>query len=148
MACSDSGSRYREVKLRLPAPQVGRLSASSGRARARTNRGWLRDHSSRYSRKSSKPSSAHCMSSKTMTVVRCSASRSNRMRHAEKRFSWSPGAPTSSPSRWASLGSTQLRSSGSGTCSSIVARSFASADRGSSSSTMSQRIRTISASAQ
>ena len=42
--------------------------------------------------KSSRPASAHCMSSKTRIVGRCSASRSKRIRQAEKRFSWSPAA--------------------------------------------------------
>jgi len=30
--------------------------------------GWFRDHSSRYSMKSMRPASAHCMSSKTITT--------------------------------------------------------------------------------
>ncbi|HET7137476.1 MAG TPA: hypothetical protein VFI04_03905 [Gaiellaceae bacterium] len=42
------------MKARRPAPQVGRRSASSGRASVTTKIGWLRDHSSRYSTKSSR----------------------------------------------------------------------------------------------
>ena len=56
------------VKLRCPAPQVGRRSSSSGRASVITKSGWLRDHSSRYSTKSSRLASAHCMSSNASTV--------------------------------------------------------------------------------
>ena len=56
------------VALRPPAPNVGLRSSSSGRASASTKSGWLRDHSSRYSMKSSSPASAHCRSSKTSTT--------------------------------------------------------------------------------
>src|SRR2546430_9348072 len=56
--------------------------------------------------------------------------------------------PTLLPSRWASLGSTQLRSSRSETNSAIEVRSFATEDGGSSPSVMPARIRTISARAQ
>ena len=64
----ESGSSESVVALRPPAPNVGRRSASSGRASASTNSGWLRDHSSRYSMKSSRPASAHWRSSKTSTT--------------------------------------------------------------------------------
>ena len=53
MASSESGSRTTDVKLRLPAPQSRRRSSSSGRASVSTKSGRLRDHSSRYSTKSS-----------------------------------------------------------------------------------------------
>ena len=73
------------MKLRCPAPQVGRFSSSSGRASVTTNSGLSRDHSSRYSTKSSSDASAHCMSSKASTVGYVSASRSKNSRHAAKR---------------------------------------------------------------
>ena len=128
------------MKLRLPAPHVGRLSANSGLASASTKIGWLRDQSSRYSRKSSRPASAHCTSSKTSTVGDSSASRSKRIRQAEKRFSWSPATPSSSPSRWARRGSTHARSSASRMYSDSESRSLSRAVAGSSSSAMPQRI--------
>jgi len=56
--------------------------------------------------------------------------------------------PLTEPSRCASRGDTQRRSSASAMCSSMAAWSFPSATAGSSSSTIPQRIRTISASAQ
>ncbi len=68
MSRGASGSRYSEVKFRLAAPQVGRRSESSGRASVTTKSGWSRDHSSRYSMKSSSEASAHCVSSNTMIV--------------------------------------------------------------------------------
>ena len=55
--------------------------------------------------KSSRPASAHCTSSKSSTVGNVSASRSKRIRQAEKRFSSSPGIPSSRPSRCAMRGS-------------------------------------------
>ena len=60
----------------------------------------------------------------------CSASRSKKSRQAEKRSSRSGAVRSASPSRCASLGSSQPRSSASGTCSSIGARSLASARLG------------------
>ena len=53
------------MKLRRPEPQVGRRSVSSGRASVTDeDAGAARDHSSRWSRKSSRSGSAYCMSSK------------------------------------------------------------------------------------
>ena len=80
------------MKLRWPGAPVGRRSASSGRASVTTKIGELRDHSSRYSMKSSRDASAHCMSSKTMTDGSTSASRSKKSRHAANRSSrsWRP----------------------------------------------------------
>ena len=67
MAVAGSGSRWIDVTPRSPPPPRGRRSSSSGRARVRTNIGWLRDHSSRCSMKSSSALSAQWMSSKTIT---------------------------------------------------------------------------------
>ena len=55
--------------------------------------GRLRDHSSRYSTKSSRLASAHCMSSNTRTVGYVSASRSKKSRQAAKRSSRSCDGP-------------------------------------------------------
>ncbi len=72
-----------EVKLRLPAPQSGRRSSSSGRARVTTRSGTPRLHSSRWSMKSSRPESAQCRSSNTRSTgaVRRRV-RSKKVRHA------------------------------------------------------------------
>ena len=67
------------MKLRWPAPHVGAPLESSGRASVRTKSGWLRDQSSRYSTKSRRLSSAHCMSSNTSTVGSVSLRRSKKM---------------------------------------------------------------------
>ena len=96
------------MKLRCPAPQVGRRSSSSGRASVTTNSGWLRDHSSRYSTKSSRDASAHCMSSKASTVGYVSASRSKNSRHAANRSCRSRVSCSPRPSSCASRGSTKL----------------------------------------
>ena len=78
-----------------------------------------RDHSSRYSMKSSSALSAHCMSSNTRIVGAVSASRSKNSRHAANRFSRSPTAPLLEPEQ---VGEPRLDPAraprGSGTCSS------------------------------
>ncbi len=112
IATSGSGSRCNALKLREPEPQFGRRSASSGRASVTIRIGRFLDHSSIDSMKSSIPPSAHWRSSKTITVVPCSAMRSKNVRHAAKSSSRSPLGAASSPSRCASLGSIQRRSSG------------------------------------
>ena len=109
------------MKFRWPAPQVGRFSSSSGRASVTTNSGLSRDHSSRYSTKSSSEASAHCMSSKARIVGYASASRSKNSRQAANRSCRSCEAPSPSASSCASLGSTNRRSSGSSRCSSSAA---------------------------
>ena len=98
--------------------------------------------------KSSIPPSAHWRSSKTITVVPRSAMRSKNVRQAAKSSSRSPLGAASSPSRCASLGSIQRRSSGSVTHRATDAVSFRAAAPGSSVSAMPARIRTISPSAQ
>ncbi len=97
-----------EWKLRRPAPQVGRRSISSGRASVRMKMGKFRDHSSRYSTKSSKPASAQWRSSKTATIgttCRRAARRTGASRRRDP-----PGRAarrSASPSRCASRGSIQ-----------------------------------------
>ena len=71
--------------------------------------------------KSSRPPSAHWRSSKRRTVVPRSAMRSKKMRQAAKSTSRPPGGGGSRPSRVSSAGSTQRRSSASGTYSATVA---------------------------
>ena len=94
--------------MRCPAPQLGRLSRSSGRVRTSTKSGLDFDHSSRYSTNSRRLASAHCMSSNTRTVGYVFASRSKKSRQAAKR-SWRSCEDCSSaiPSRLASIGSTK-----------------------------------------
>jgi hypothetical protein len=75
------------VKLRRPAPHVGRRSSNSGRARVTTRIGELRDESSRYSMKSSSESSAHCMSSNAIKTGYVSVRRSKKSRQAANRSS-------------------------------------------------------------
>ena len=74
----------RSAALRLPPPQPGRRSSSSGRAVQTTRMGTPEDQSTRWSTKSSRPSSAQCRSSKTSTSGRCSASASKKRRQAPK----------------------------------------------------------------
>ena len=148
MARSESGSRCSEVKLRWPAPQLGLRSISSGRASVITIRGWLRDHSRIDSTKSMSPGSAHCRSSKTMTVGPRNEIPSKNARQAEKSSSRSPAGDSTSPRRWASRGSIHLRSSGSETNSATEAASLALDEAASSDSLMAARILTISPSAQ
>ena len=148
MASSGRGSRASDVRFRLPAPQPGCRSWSSGRARVMTNSGWLRDHSSRYPMKSRSALSAHWRSSNTMTTGFSPASRSKNSRHALNSSSGSREARSSKPRRCATRGSTHWRSSGSGMCCSVASRNFSIAEAGSSPSAMPARDRTISASAQ
>ena len=110
---ADSASSEIVVAFRPAAPKAGRRSTSSGRLSASTKIGWFRDHSSRYSMKSSRPASAHCRSSNTRITGRWSAIRSKKSRHAENRSSRSGAVRSARPSRCARRGSSQLRSSGS-----------------------------------
>ena len=71
--------------------------------------------------KSSRPLSAHWRSSNRRTVVARSAIRSKKIRHAANRTSRPPAGAGSSPSRVSRAGSTQRRSSSSGTNSATVA---------------------------
>ncbi len=98
--------------------------------------------------KSSRESSAHCMSSNTSAVGFASDSLSKKSLHAANRSSRSKRGPSSRPSKCATRGSMKRRSSSSSTCSTSVASSLPTADPGSSSSAIRQRIRTRSASAQ
>ena len=136
------------MKLRWPDPQFGRLSASSGLAIVTIRIGWFFDHSSIDSMKSSNPGSAHWRSSKTITMVPCSAIRSKKARHAANSSSRSPWGAGSSPSRCASRGSIHRRSSGSETNSATDAESLRRDVAGSSVSAIPARIRTISPRAQ
>ena len=79
-----SGSRASVVSERAAAPQPGRRSSSSGRARVTTRIGELRDQARSWSMKSRRPESAHCRSSKRRIVVPCSAIRSKKIRQAAK----------------------------------------------------------------
>ena len=80
-----------EWKLRPPAPQVGRRSMSSGRASVRTKMGKFRDHSRRYSTKSSTGvGPLEVLEDDDERYV--SASRSMNRRQPEKRSSWSAAA--------------------------------------------------------
>ena len=98
--------------------------------------GWLRDHSRIDSTKSTRPGSAHCRSSKTMTVGPSAAIRSKNVRQAEKSSSRSPDGASASPSRCARRGSIQRRSSGSVTNSATEAASLDRDEAASSDSLM------------
>ena len=148
MVASGSGSRCSDWKVRVPAPQVGRRSASSGRANVRTKIGRSRDHSSSDSMKSSKPASAHCRSSKTIATVPASLIRSKNVRQAANSSSPPPVGRSSRPSRNASRGSSHRRSSSSGTCWATDTASLERETPGASVSAIPARIRTISPSAQ
>ena len=110
--------------------------------------GVFRDHSSIDSMKSSRPASAHCRSSNTIATVPPSLIRSKKVRQAANSSSRPPAGRSSSPSRNASRGSSQWRSSSSGTCSATDAASFDRDTPGASVSAIPARIRTISPSAQ
>ena len=124
IVASGSGSRCIARKLRWPEPQFGRRSRSSGRARVTMKIGLFRDHSSIDSMNSSRPASAHCRSSNTIATVPPSLMRSKKVRQAANSSSRPPAGRSSSPSRNASRGSSQWRSSSSGTCSATDAASF------------------------
>ena len=79
---AESGESETVSALRLPPPQPGRRSSSSGRAVQTTRSGTPVAQSTRWSTKSSRPSSAQWRSSKTSTSGRCSASASKKRRHA------------------------------------------------------------------
>jgi hypothetical protein len=106
------------------------------------------DHSRIDSIKSMSPGSAHCRSSNTMTIGPTAAMRSKNVRQAEKSSSRSPAGASASPRRWASRGSTQRRSSASGTNSATADDSFEREEVAASDSLMRALIRTISPSAQ
>ena len=137
------------MKLRWPAPQVGRRSSSSGRASVITYSGWFRDHSSRYSTKSRSDSSAHCMSSKASTVGYVVREPLEEQPPGGEQVLALAGvlATETEQLREARLDEPPLlrRRGGAPRASH---RSFASAAAGSSSSAIRQRIRTMSASAQ
>ena len=80
---SSSGWRSRARKDRLPAPQPGLVSRSSGRASVMIRIGTLRLHSRMCSMKSRVPGSAQCRSSNSNATTPVSASRSKNVRHAE-----------------------------------------------------------------
>ncbi len=102
--------------------------------------------------KSSRPSSAHCRSSKTRITTPFSAIRSKKTRQAANSDSRSGRSSASDastrPSSCRRRGSIQRRSASSATHSSSEAVSFARAAVGSSASVIVARLRTISASAQ
>ncbi len=148
MADSDSGSRANAVKFRMPAPQSGRRSNSSGRASVTTRTGTPFDHSTRWAMKSRSPVSAHWRSSKSKIVVPFAAMRSMKMRQAANRRSRPPAGAGSSPSRVSRAGSTHRRSSGSGTYSTTVAAIRFRVVGSSSVAARPARRRTISPSAQ
>ena len=83
MTSSESGSRGSAVTLRRERPSPLR-SVPSGRDSTSRKMAWSPDHSSRWSRKSTMPASAHCRSSTTMTTGRYSDSRSKKSRQPEK----------------------------------------------------------------
>ena len=90
---SPSGASESVWAFRLPPPQPGRRSSSSGRAVVTTRSGTLSIQSASSSTKSSRSSSAQWRSSKTMTVGPRSASASTKRRRAAK---LSPRAPPAS----------------------------------------------------
>ncbi len=120
MASSVNGSSARAVRWRRLAPQSGRRSNSSGRARVTTMIGRPFDQSSRWSMKSSRPVSAHWRSSNTSTVVPSSAMRSKKSRQAGNSASRPPAGASSTPSRLSSAGPMRSRSLASSTYSSSV----------------------------
>ena len=148
IAASGSGSSETDVKFLVPAPQFGRLSRSSGRARVTTRIGEFFDHSSRWSMKSSRPLSAQWRSSNRRTVVPRSAMRSKKIRHAANNTSRPPAGACSTPSSVSSAGSTQRRSCSSFTKSATVAAIRCRVVASSSFSASPTRRRTISPSAQ
>ena len=77
-------------KLRLPAPQPGRRSRSSGRASVTMRIGTSRLHSRTWSMKSSMPVSAQWRSSNSSTTVPVAASRSKNVRQAANSSSRPP----------------------------------------------------------
>ena len=85
--------------FRLPPPQSGRRSNSSGRAVATTSSGTSVTQPTRSSMKSSSSSLAQWTSSNTSTVGRCSASASTKRRHAPKLSSRAPVSATQSDQR-------------------------------------------------
>ena len=87
-----SGDSATVAAFTLPPPQAGRRSSSSSRAVQRISIGTSCTQSTRYSMKSSRPSSAHWMSSNTSTMDRCSASASKKRRHAANASSGDDGA--------------------------------------------------------
>ena len=130
VSVSESGESEIVVAFRFPPPQPGRRSSSSGRAVHTQRRGTPLAHSTRWSTKSSRPSSAHWRSSKTRTSGRRSASASKNFRHAAKisarrspPISASPASPTSG--RRCSVA--QSTSTSSEITSATAARSFSSA---------------------
>ena len=82
VSSSESGESDTVTALRLPPPQPGRRSSSSGRAVQTTSSGTPVAQSTSSSTKSSRPSSAQCRSSKTSTSGPRSASPSKKRRHA------------------------------------------------------------------
>ncbi len=102
------GSRYRAVKPRRAVPHAGRSSSSSGRASVRTKIGRSRDHSTRWSMKSSVPESAQWTSSKTSATDPLVASASKNARHAPN--SSSGGTPAGIPSSCRRAASDRSRS--------------------------------------
>ncbi len=97
--------------------------------------------------KSSVPGSAQWRSSNTITTGLVAASRSNRVRQAPNSSSDRLGAPPT-PSSASNAGSSQRRSSASGTCSTSVSVTRARVVASPSFSTSPHRPRTISPSAQ
>ena len=95
IAVADSGSSESVVTLRLAGAEARPALGELGPARARSTKiGWLRDHSSRYSTKSSSAGVG------PLQVLehedrpgRCSAIRSKKSRHAAKRSSRSRRRP-------------------------------------------------------
>ena len=146
MAAVGSGSRWSEVKLRLPAPQSGRRSYSSGRDKVRMKMGRLRLHSSICSTKSMRPGSAKWKSSNTITTGALAASRSKNVRQAPN--SCSEPTSTSRPRSESKAGPIQARSVASGTCASSMVVTAARVVASSASSWRRARLRTISPRAQ
>ena len=121
---SGSGSRCSAVKFRWPAPQSGRRSSSSGRARVTTRIGRPRDQSSSRLDEVEQPG---------VGPLKVLEDEHHRARVGDPLEERAPGreqllappaARSSSPSRARSRGSIQPRSSSSGTCSASVAASL------------------------
>ena len=102
---------------RCPTP--GARRAAPGRASVRTKIGSSRDHSTRWSMKSSVPESAQWTSSKTSATVPLPASASKNARHAPN--SSAGDTPAGIPSSCEQRCSTQARSGWPGMCSSSSA---------------------------
>ena len=150
-AVSSSARGWSEivVALAFPPPHDWRRSNSSGRAVPTTSSGTFRSQSTRSSTKSSRPSSAQCMSSKTSTAGPRSAIASRNRRHAAVAVS-APAPPVSPlrPTSARSSDSSQRISLASGTSFVTASRSFRSASVGESLSRMPASALTISPSAQ